>query len=423
MWNNPKSSLSIVALVLVFLACSKSEPPTVTPPTVTPPPGKDSTAMGLNLAYMVNPNNTMGTFEAIVTNASGTVLLDTVATVNTKIVTVFKSDTKLIDLTIIHYLVLPKRYDVTTYKAVDPTGWGTIGYDLRFPRPAVPGATPAGFSHVTYINPPVNAGQPYFNNFSDSFLTSVSVMPTTLEVDYQRYPANFNYIMFPDKGLYKFTPANKALDTVDLSTMEQGRLVDFVRPARYTRFFNEMQGVMDTTDDSKTLMLFHPPSMYTGHDLVVPVSKVQKYHVSGAFFGDLYKGFFSFDSYGDTVITTLDLPSLEDVSFNTATPDLVSLQFNRKMTYYQVHLFTASNLAWDIYASADSTILKPLPYLRGLKAKLLGTVDLTTLNPNAFIVNRSMDGRPFQRYVNDMLGSPTPGQRRDGVTVSMSTNF
>src|ERR1700704_257574 len=77
--------------------------------------------LAINLSY--HPNNTDVTrFEMIVSTLKGTILLDTIAAVDTRLTADLRTGEQSFNMTFVHYdsMSLP-QYTVTTYRNVNPS--------------------------------------------------------------------------------------------------------------------------------------------------------------------------------------------------------------------------------------------------------------------------------------------------------------
>lgn len=401
------------------IACSKSDTPPVTPP-VTPP--TTTVTKNITLYYTVPTAITGGSFEVIVNTTAGASLLDTIVPVNTMINATVKSDKSLVDLTIVHFFPNIPRYSIWTFKAVDPTGWDTLILEHNYHLPIYSDSLAADTGHVTYVNAPTFTDQPYFNNFGETPQVNTTVAGGVINVDYARYPSNLNYLMLPDRGLYKFSTATKQRDTVDLTTMEQGARSTFVTPPGYKHMFNALIGVMDVSNFNKSLQLSIPNQTIVGADMVYPLTQVKKYWLQAAFNNPATNEFLIHFSYDDSVHLLVDGPTSADYSISSSTPENLAISFSRKPGYYMTN-WTTDVVDWYYFASPDSVNLKPRPYLSSLKSKVLGTTDLSRLAIHYLTMARSPQGTNYQQFLDRGFKAAQRNARTNWAAIDYYRNF
>ena len=401
MKHTPLSYLGMACLFVLLYACSKTDPPVVTPPVI-PPVKNDSVLMDISLVYPVPPALTNGMYEIIMSATGGGVLLDTVAPVNTPVRASFRSDKKLVDVTYIHYFPPYSKFSIMTFKAVDPTGWDSLVVENQYRVPVNTDSFPAGTGFLIYYGVPAYTGIPYFNNNGGQYLNGLSYLPSGFQVEYSRITGNQNYLMLPDQGLYKFSTTDKDRDSVNISAMDQGVRATFARPAGFKPISISLYGVMDESNFNRTIQLFTPLEPIQGAEIAFPVTQVRKYYLTAAFGNTTTSEFFERFSYGDSVTTVLDPPTSADYSLASNSPDNAVINFNRKPGLYR-YFWKTPQIDWYYYAPPDSVSQKPRPFMQGLRSKLLGTTDLSTLSIKALNLQRSPQGTTYQQYLDRTL--------------------
>src|ERR1700733_12891032 len=119
------SALFFLLAVTLALSCNRSmnRPP-------APPP---TAGISINLTYPENNPVYGKQIELIINEPGGAVLLDSTIPVNIPIVTTLHTTQKLVDITTVVNDSSAGTIYVTTWKAVDPTGWTTAypnGYNI-----------------------------------------------------------------------------------------------------------------------------------------------------------------------------------------------------------------------------------------------------------------------------------------------------
>jgi hypothetical protein len=414
--------LVMACLAMCLFECSKKDQPPVTPP-VTPPVKNDSVTIGLGLIFSASKNNSNGTFELIVSTTNGNKLLDTLAPINTPVVASVRSDKKLVDVTVVHFYTGIAKYSVNVFRAVDPTGWDTLMLSSSYTIPVNTDSVSAGPAHVTYINPPGYTGQPIFNNYSGTGPGGgMSYNGIAINVDYNRYPSSMRYLMLPDQALYKFTPASQDHDTVDLSTMEQGKKATFDRPGGFQLKYVDLYGVMDPANFNKTLHLFNSVNPVQGAEIAFPRTQVTKYHLNANFSNSASKEDISFFSYGDSVATFVDGLYVGDYMVTNSVPDDVELLFYRKPGYYMTS-WSSNDTYMNYYASADSSKTGPEAFVQKIKSKILATADVSHFFWSTITMERSPQGTNYQQYLDRSFKASQRYLRPNWVNMQYSRQF
>ena len=136
---------------------------------------------------------------------------------NTPIAATLHTDQKLVDVTTIVYDSSAKQYDVTTFKAVDPSGWVTAlanGFVIPDYNTSSSRAT------LYYTNPPPNPKNYYWlaDDVTGGFLYGYySVNPSypqqnNLQITYNRHDSNDVYLLLPE--LCEMEPGNPVANLV-----------------------------------------------------------------------------------------------------------------------------------------------------------------------------------------------------------------
>ncbi len=174
--------------------------------------------------------------EIIFSDSGGKILLDTMTAYPSPLVASLVTSQTLIDVTTIYYDTPESQYEVSTYKAVNPSTWTSVDLGLywgqSFPILTSTNAT------VVYNNVPGLVGSLYMVNDFVSAVNYVNggTLNGSMTVTYPSYNAgNYVYLLSPQTGLYNFhiPPQGKA-DTVDLSAMDTVQTLYYLDPPGYT---------------------------------------------------------------------------------------------------------------------------------------------------------------------------------------------
>jgi hypothetical protein len=325
--------------------------------------------------------------EIIFSESNGKILLDTMSPYPSPLVATLHTNQTLVDLTTIVYDTTESRYDVTTYKAVDPSNWAAVepgSYSgPNFPQLSSTNAT------VVYTNTPaIPNGQFLIDDYVSGYnLTNGTPAAGYLNVTYASYnPGNYVYLLLPYSGLYNFhlPPQGKA-DTVDLSRMDTAVELTYTKPAGYSLGSSLVYGIMDTTDLARTLMLYNTYGGSGLPDVEYPQKRVQKMEMFISIFDNSSTHYDQYYSYGDTIHSAPNWPSETDYTISANQPSAFSVAFTGVHPADYVTHWITGNVFFVIDAPSDSTSLNPQNMLGALKAaKLLQGQNLSGLTLNGF---------------------------------------
>ena len=392
--------LACLFTAILFSACSKVQ----TVALVTPPPPKTDSALpvrtvNLNVTY---PTQTAtGTFELIVSEPGGKVLLDSIAAVNAPVITSVQTSASLVDFTYIldqgNVSSPNPRYLVYIYKGVNPSNWTKLNstlYPLSYPLYSGP-TTP---SHIFIPYYPRNAvpdgfiaNSFVFDNCNFNFYTNLGYDPSanTLNLYYDRHAGYSVYFSITHLGLYKLYTPTKDLDTLDFFHMDTLSTTTFTRKFPFTINYQigySFRGIPDTTDLSTSISFsnfFQPVAPGQG-DLQYPKTPMQKYEIELSATNN-NNDHLSYYGLVSTIPTDLNLPDASSFSEVSKEADNISFLFKNpsSTTSCQTNLGN-SMVGATIWSSPDSTNLHPLTLLTNLKSKMLNGVTLDDITPKNF---------------------------------------
>jgi hypothetical protein len=371
-----------LAILLLLVSCSKHNSTGSTGTTVTgvAPP----VTMKLNLTTSF-PNE-----EIIFSDSGGKVLLDTMSPYPNPLVATLQTSQQLIDVSFISLDTAYSLYHVSMYKSVDPSMWSTFdgayGYNPRYPR--IPnGVVPT--ASVVFKNVPAAAEGdfPLVANYANTFGTSaVFLPPSFLEVNYEKPSAsNYVYLIFPHAGLYNFhlPPAGGQPDTVDLSKMDTAVTIQaFTTPSDYTIANLTLNGILDTTDLSKSIEMYVDPPNLGAPALQYPKKMVQMYDLNvNASNSD---GYANYETVGNTINATLPFPEPSSYSITSSLATNFSVGFNGVQPAFYSTTWANANISLTIYAPGDSTSVDPQSLITNLKSKVLQGQTFSNLKLSGF---------------------------------------
>jgi hypothetical protein len=394
------SALSCVLLILIISSCTKDKP------HQGGSPNTDS-VVHINYIYLATSFNvqqdSLSQYELILSSGS-TVLLDTIAAVNTHLITDIKTPSPLVDMTVIIYRPIASAYYITTNKAISPGAWSVLpGSDslIGLPPNPIPNYTAA---YVYYTNVPVPQGEPYYFSGSNTNFRTGQYSSTGNDEFVLGFlqTADFDvYLSFPNVGRYNFHRMSGALaDTVNLVNMDTAVSLRIAHPALYTNSEIFVNGFPDTTDLKQDLSV----SVYAagidtiaGADVVYPGRKVfQKYQFSYSANDNGYADQASYaDFWADSVNPAPFLPDNTYFNLLSATSSNFSVQFTKLAPGYYTTQYTSPSFYLTLNAPGDSTKLQPVNFLTALNSKMLKGVTLSTMTLTTFGFNyQVIKGQP-----------------------------
>ncbi|HTR28496.1 MAG TPA: hypothetical protein VMH27_04460 [Puia sp.] len=345
--------------------------------------GGDST-ISINLTYP-NPDTTDygSTFELIISEPGGRILLDTLAPYNAQIIAKMTTSKPLLDVATVIYSPTFNFYGMNVNKSVQPATWMVIPNNplpLPFPN-AIPGT-------ITYTNAPqVDFNTVHFSSLPTTSTDQPSIADYAngqLDISYSGFSGNnLAYLILPTLGQYSYQPIHAVNDTISLSRMDSTVKVFFSMPSPYSLAASDMWGYLDTTDFTKYLLLYSYYQSLPQGDLQYPPKggvPAQKYAVdveatsqNGEFL--VYR---TFGAIPPTGTLSVPFPATPIYTLNSTANDSFSVSFAQRPTNYTTN-WSAGNINVSITASPDSMLIRALPLASSLQSKLLQGKSLTGL--------------------------------------------
>ena len=344
----------------------------------------DNGTISIDLIYPNADTTDYGsTFELIVSEPYGKVLLDTLAPYNAPIIAKMKTKMPLVDVSVILYSPTFNFYLAEVYKSVQPGQWTTIpgnSFPLNFPN-AIAGT-------ITYTNPPlVDWNTVHFS----SLPTTSTVQPgvssynsSELDISYSGLAGkNIAYLILPTLNQYSYQTIQSVNDTISLSQMDSTVPVHFNMPPQYSLASSYMYGYLDTTDYTKYLLLYSYYQPLAQGDLQYPPRNkvpVQKYSY-GVESTTQNNEFLAFRKFGVAApVGTLNIPfpTTPIYTLNSTKNDSFSVSFAQAPTNYTTS-WSVGNVTMVITTPPDSSQLRPLTLLTTLHSKLLQGQSLSGL--------------------------------------------
>ena len=415
----PLSVLSTTLVLVLTIAACKKDKPHESVTSVT------DTTIHINYIYLATSwqvqQDSVSQYELILTSGS-TVVLDTIAAVNTPLSTDIKTPSALVDMTVIIYRPVASAYYITTEKAISPGAWSLLpGSDSVIGLPAsnpIPNYTNA---YVYYTHVPVASGQPYYFSGSNANIqmgTYNNPSNDQLTLLFGQYPGFDVYLSFPNQALYNFHHmSGSSADTVDLSTMDTAISLRIPRPSIYTETEVFVNGFTDTTNLAQNISVSaNQPGVdtITGADLVYPGYKkvFQKYQLSYTAWDNAYADICSYsDFWADSINPTPIL--LDNTYFNllSNTNNNFSVLFTKGSPGSYSMQYTGTQFYLTVNAPSDSVLLHPLSFLTALKGKMLQNVALSSMQPTDFSFGYEVIQGQLQPIVNAPITNLYANQR------------
>jgi hypothetical protein len=363
-----------LAASALFLCATFSCRQFVIPPHGGRPPG--DSILTIDLACPNADTTDYGTsFELIISEPGGKVLLDTLAPYNAPIIAKMITHQPLVDVSTVVYSSTFDYYSMIVNKSVKPETWIVIpdaAPALSFPT-GIPGT-------ITYTNAPgVDYSSAQFASLPTNPGTQAPVTGNgngQLEVNYYGLSGNnLAYLIVPSIGQYSYQPIHAVSDTLSLSQMDSTVGVYFTMPSQYSTVSSAMWGYLDTADFTKYLLLYnYYQSLPLGDLQYPPKSKVpaEKYYLAVEA-TTANNEFLAYRTYGATPPTgtlAVPFPATPVYTLNSTTTDSFSISFSQQPTLYTTN-WSAGNINVSINASPDSTLIRALPFVTALHSKLL----------------------------------------------------
>ena len=388
-------SLALLSAVFVLFSCKKDRGVPQTPHTIS---FNSSYPVTLYYPWQVTD------FELIVTGPGEKILLDSILPINTPIHGSVQTTATLIDVTTIYKLkyrhggAIDSIYEIMTYKAVDPSNWPSLAPLWNWYIP--PSNAAYNLATMIYTHPPSSTAPVYFNSGEGGgygFLSKYIPGNDLLQLSYERYNNYYGYLLFPTLGLYNFHIPTGDTDTADLSHMDTVVRYSFNRPARCT-----LTGFMDSTDLSKPVTLYSPNLSPGLPHLEYPAKYVQKYELSAYFSSNSGPGVTMY-SFGDTVPKTFSFPDEPSFAVTSKQSDYMTVKFQTiQPTYYALQVEANIQSSWTIYAPKDSTVIRPMPFLLGLKSQTLKDAKINQIFFNGITLG-VVKGFSYASYLDYMM--------------------
>lgn len=407
-----RSLLPVLSLILIFTiifaSCKKDHP---NQPTGTVVDSSDTVTVHLNYIYLATNMQIqqygVTQFELILSSGSN-ILLDTIAPVNTPLITAIKTPSPLVNMSVITYRTNTAAYAVTTEMAISPGAWSVLpGSDSTIGVPIYPYNNSQ--VNINYTHVPVPPGSPF--HFSGSIIAFqqglVSGLSNNqLDLSFSDYPYLEAWLCFPDQGLYNYHRMSGSLaDTVDLSAMDTAISISITHPAGFTNTQTLVYGFPDSTNPQREISVSASGPEFgtiTGADLVYPgYNKVfQKYNFS----------YLATDSSGDEITygdvwadSITPTPFLVDNTFFNILSNAnnnFSIQFPKQVPGYYSLAYNGTKLGLIINMPGDSTTVQPVNFLTALNSKMLKNSALTSIQPSFLgFKYKIIQGQPQPLYL------------------------
>lgn len=402
---------------IFFYSCSKEKDQS----PIVPDDGKVAIDLDVVIptgSRIVNPDDK---FELIISSSSGEVLLNSIGLAGGQVFGKFYTREKKLDLTTIYLNASTSKFEVNTYKGVDPTGWDTIlpWFGQRFLNVN----KQLTMADVQYVNPPGYTGIPHFSSYIGSSYWALD--PPTLSgiirVSYTRAVGVPIYLLFPVEGQYKIYVPQTNNDTVDLSVMGRAKRIPFDLSPQQSLLYSTLIGITDTNDVSKSITLYNVATRRQVSDLVYPVQPFQKYFL-------ILKGessvneLFGFSSFTDSVPKTYNLPTAANYNITSSLVDNFSVNFIGEKPFVYTTKWSSESIDWRIFSSADSTKYQPLSMLKNFKSTLLQNAGIPAFKLSQFSMERSKNIN-YTQYISKNMISSYRWNLKDYVTAEYVKNY
>ena len=390
--------LAIICLLLTIfiLSCKKDHPATPAPLLL------DSLHINLNFPSSQSGLNQdpLKAYELIISEAGGKVLLDSIMSYNTSIITWLKTNQTLLDITTVRGWATTNSYLIHSYKAIDLTTWVNIpGNDsVQIPSGITPDPpSTTGIISYTHVSVPLGT---YYNVLAYGRGNIGQAYNNVIYSDYSAPIGEYAYLIFPTLGLYNLHRITGLLDTTDLSKPDSCTSVSFSKSAIYTTAGFNLAGYPDTGNLAHTVNLtYYSPAgtpLTDATSLLYPGTKGFKKYLFSYYVSDGNNNIYASVNlpYIDSIPANLAIPDPASYNFSLTKDTAISTNFTHKPTYYEVtsHLGSAQ---FTLTAPADSALLHPVAFYRGLRSRFLGPQNFSLMQMD--IMNIMTDAQPDYR--------------------------
>jgi hypothetical protein len=379
---------------------------------IEPPPYHPAdSARTINLTYH-NTDTTLGSsFELIISEPGGQILLDSMYPYNTPILATFHTAKSVVDVSTIYYWSVSATYYAGVYRSVQPWKWS------GFPGQSLPASPPNGVpSTLTYINAPssdLTALQ--FASLPTAGSPNPGITPdnpnSRININYSGIVHDVAYLALPALGRYSYHAVTGTADTVDLSHMDTTYKVRYSMPSQYSLASSAILGFVDSTDLSKFLWIYNYYQTLPLGDAQYPptgLTPIQKFWLE-AQASSATNEFVSYRTFneGPPAMVTLPITSTPIYILNSTTSDSFSVSFTQKPTICSSN-WSAGNISVTVSSMPDSAQLHPVAFIQSLNSRMLQGKPLTPLT----IQNFSYETIPGLDYNGYILHQTDPLQEK-----------
>jgi hypothetical protein len=399
---HPRTNWLLFLPLFFFFACHKDSNPST--PVIPPPVDTTKTppalgTMNINFTY-ARSYGANGSFELVIEEPGGKLLLDTIIPFNVAIKAALKTNASLVD--VIYIDTTFNTHFVSLTKSVNPGTWVTATENPYVtPRQYALKNSSTGYLHATHF-PDATSNDPTamdkYSFITGPVLASYSWQRTSpndyIDITYNYSPAAYNYFIFPLTGLYKLYLPSRLKDTVDFSHLDTAVAITYPRPFPFKPDYDvtTFVGIPDSTNRDRDLNLigssftFYPPAA----DLLVPRLPVQLYELS--YVARNGSDDFTFYSYGKTVPTAAPLINPADLTITSNKIDNAAAKLNGPIPASTISMGwqnSDQSLSLVCEFSPDSASVNPLSAVSGLKAKFLQGKSFTGMNFASIYIERA----------------------------------
>lgn len=368
-----------ILLTGTLFSCSKKSDPV--PELIKPDPTYD-------FSFRYDPQITgIQSFELIITQLDGKILLDTLVATNTKHALQVKTkDTKL-DLTTVAVNPANNSYIIRSYLQVRPDNWDIVS------NPQHPLSTQTSSGIVRYINVPFGRNLFSTQQIGPVFSRSEN---NAIIIEYRRLiPNDIAYFLSKNAGKYIFTQIESAQHQVDFSEAKEVSKKTMPVPAGISNYDSHLFGYPKTGDYSKKILLHEselPPT--TNYDVLYPSTNIEEF--------DLVVGYtdqqgysHSYSYLGRSIPSEFGFKERSNFEVKSFTIDELQLAFGSDIPNTSISLWQARHGAftgyWQVLAPSQVTAFKPKAFLEKLNAQLLKEKDLSLLKPSSITTYQVKD--------------------------------
>ncbi len=229
-----------------------------------------------------------------------------------------------------------------------------------------------------------------------------------LEVNYEKHPSNYTYLVIPSRNLYKIVETQAGNATIDLAQMEPATRVNFKVPAHLKLSWVNLFGFPIANDYANKLWLYfsHNFRLEGEYDLIYPKNHIAKFELSTDWF-DAAGNFYEYNSLADSIPTHLPFIDDSHVRVTSQTVENLQVDFLKSLpTYYaSTWVINRDEVVWRVYFPPSKTSFNTKEFVSSLGSTLLKGKNLSDLKLTKLVFEK-VDDLSHQTFFDNQFMEP-----------------